>query len=248
MLIFVEQQADRFSLGPGAGDRLHLAEDPAREAGDAERAGAGDQHVGKPDPWIERRAAEIEGHAEGAGEGGDPRDRGGRDRDEGDRRHRHAGHDTAHDQLDRGALGSEGIAGQGGPQPGEADRFGDGHPGGGKAGVAARSPGGGNHRASRRHPIGESDQGGPPDDPFERDRAIHRPGGDQRPDESGDAEKGGEQGPGADLAVMKMGLAQPLAGRVDGQRVQFLLERRRRRAHGFRVLRNRAVKHQRPRG
>ena len=56
MLIFVEQQADRFGLGAGPGEHLQLAEDPAGQPGDAERAGAGEQHEGERELGIERRS------------------------------------------------------------------------------------------------------------------------------------------------------------------------------------------------
>ena len=54
MLIFVEQQPDRFRLRAGPGEHLQLAEDPAGQPRQAERAGAGDEHEGERDLGVER--------------------------------------------------------------------------------------------------------------------------------------------------------------------------------------------------
>ena len=50
------------------------------------------------------------------------------------------------------------------------------------------------------------------------DRAVHRPGGDQRGGDRGDREEGREQGARLDLAVVEMRLAQPLVAQVEADR------------------------------
>ena len=244
MLIFAQQQPNRFRLGADLGHGQQLVVGPAGETGDADDRDHGDADDGDGEPQVERVVAVIAGRTERDGEGSDPGHRrlgrGGKaDRGDDHRPHRPADHD-----LDVVRLGGEGIGGKRRPQDGEPDRLGDRLPLRAKLGAAAAGPGAGLERAAADQPVSEAYRHQPAAEQRQQHVAEHAPADQQRRSDPGGREIGREQSRGFYLAVLEVGLAKPMVAVVVSNFDDILVRQIYRRNIGYgRICRDRGLVH-----